>query len=200
MKKIITGIVAISIIFSMTTSCFAGALSDWQAKQAQIAAVTAQIQQASVLAQTDASQVQVLQVLQAQLAQLQNEANALQPAAVQELQAQQVAAAQAQQQAAMQAQQAAAIQAQQAAQAQQIAAAQQAAQQQQIAAAQQAAALKAQQTAIPATSATSGTTVYITDTGSKYHSANCRTLKKSKYPISLSDAQAKGYQPCGICQ
>lgn len=197
MKKIITGIVAIGIIFSMTTSCFAGALSDWQAKQAQIAAVTAQIQQASVLAQTDASQVQVLQVLQAQLAQLQNEANALQPAAVQELQAQQVAAAQAQQQAAMQAQQAAAIQAQQVAQAQQIAAAQQAAQQQQIAAVQQAAALKAQQTATPSTS---GATVYITDTGSKYHSANCRTLKKSKYPISLSDAQAKGYQPCGICQ
>lgn len=43
------------------------------------------------------------------------------------------------------------------------------------------------------------TTVYITDTGKKYHTDNCRTLKKSKHAISLKDAKAQGYGPCGIC-
>jgi len=42
-------------------------------------------------------------------------------------------------------------------------------------------------------------TVYITDTGKKYHTASCRTLKKSKHAISLKDAKAKGYTACGIC-
>lgn len=41
-------------------------------------------------------------------------------------------------------------------------------------------------------------TVYITNTGSKYHTATCRTLKDSKIPISLSDAIGS-YEPCGIC-
>ncbi len=39
-------------------------------------------------------------------------------------------------------------------------------------------------------------TVYITDTGSKYHNAGCRHLKESKHAISLSEAQARGYEPC----
>jgi competence protein ComEC len=42
-------------------------------------------------------------------------------------------------------------------------------------------------------------TVYITDTGSKYHRAGCKYLKKSKHAISLKDAKAQGYGPCGIC-
>lgn len=41
-------------------------------------------------------------------------------------------------------------------------------------------------------------TVYITDTGSKYHTGTCRTLKDSKIPISLSEAVVN-YEPCGIC-
>lgn len=41
--------------------------------------------------------------------------------------------------------------------------------------------------------------VYITDTGSKYHRSSCRHLAKSKYEISLSDAIASGYGPCGTC-
>ena len=41
-------------------------------------------------------------------------------------------------------------------------------------------------------------TVYITNTGSKYHRDTCRTLKNSKIPISLSDA-VRSYEPCGIC-
>lgn len=43
-------------------------------------------------------------------------------------------------------------------------------------------------------------TVYVTDTGKKYHSAGCRTLKQSQRPISLDDAKAAGYSPCGICK
>ncbi|MCI1966846.1 MAG: MBL fold metallo-hydrolase [Oscillospiraceae bacterium] len=42
-------------------------------------------------------------------------------------------------------------------------------------------------------------TVYITDTGSKYHRDGCRYLKKSKHPISLKDAKAQGYGPCSRC-
>jgi hypothetical protein len=42
-------------------------------------------------------------------------------------------------------------------------------------------------------------TVYITTTGTKYHNGNCRSVKKSKISISLPDAVAKGYEPCGVC-
>lgn len=42
-------------------------------------------------------------------------------------------------------------------------------------------------------------TVYITDTGSKYHESWCSSLRKSKHAISLSEAQARGYGPCKNC-
>lgn len=42
-------------------------------------------------------------------------------------------------------------------------------------------------------------TVYITNTGSKYHRDGCSTLSKSCIPISRSDAISAGYDPCGIC-
>lgn len=42
-------------------------------------------------------------------------------------------------------------------------------------------------------------TVYITDTGSKYHSSSCSYLKKSKRAISLNDAKSQGYTPCSRC-
>jgi competence protein ComEC len=42
-------------------------------------------------------------------------------------------------------------------------------------------------------------TVYVTDTGSKYHTANCKYLKKSKHAISLDGAKAEGYEPCSVC-
>jgi hypothetical protein len=38
-------------------------------------------------------------------------------------------------------------------------------------------------------------TVYITRTGSKYHSDGCRYLSRSCIPISLSEAKAEGYEP-----
>ena len=42
--------------------------------------------------------------------------------------------------------------------------------------------------------------VFITSTGKKYHRANCRYLRQSKIPISLSDAKKQGYTPCKVCK
>ena len=42
-------------------------------------------------------------------------------------------------------------------------------------------------------------TVYKTDTGSKYHQADCSYLKDSKTPVSLADAKAEGLTPCSRC-
>lgn len=42
-------------------------------------------------------------------------------------------------------------------------------------------------------------TVYITDTGKKYHTKACNKLDESQYPISLEDAINEGYGPCGLC-
>lgn len=43
-------------------------------------------------------------------------------------------------------------------------------------------------------------TVYTTNTGTKYHVDGCAYLSKSKIPISLGDAKAKGLTPCSKCQ
>lgn len=43
-------------------------------------------------------------------------------------------------------------------------------------------------------------TVYITDTGSKYHRSGCRYLSRSSHSISRSDAKAQGYTPCSVCR
>lgn len=43
------------------------------------------------------------------------------------------------------------------------------------------------------------TTVYITDTGSKYHRSGCRYLRKSQISISLDEAK-KSYDPCSVCK
>ena len=42
-------------------------------------------------------------------------------------------------------------------------------------------------------------TVYITVSGKKYHADGCRYLSKSKVAIALTDAIAKGYGPCSVC-
>lgn len=42
-------------------------------------------------------------------------------------------------------------------------------------------------------------TVFVTDTGTKYHNDGCRHLKASKHAISLSEAKSQGYSPCGTC-
>jgi hypothetical protein len=42
--------------------------------------------------------------------------------------------------------------------------------------------------------------VFITKSGSKYHTANCPLIKnRDKTSISLSEAQAEGLEPCGKC-
>lgn len=43
------------------------------------------------------------------------------------------------------------------------------------------------------------TIVYITDTGSKYHSAGCQYLRKSQKAISKARAIGRGYSPCSKC-
>jgi hypothetical protein len=59
----------------------------------------------------------------------------------------------------------------------------------------------------PTQTTTSGTTispgsitVYITNTGTKYHLSGCRHLSASKIAISLADAKARGYTACGVCK
>lgn len=43
-------------------------------------------------------------------------------------------------------------------------------------------------------------TVYITKSGSKYHSDGCIHLRKSCIEIDLSEAEMKGYTPCLNCR
>lgn len=57
-----------------------------------------------------------------------------------------------------------------------------------------------QPTQIPSRStATVSETVYITNTGTKYHRSGCSYLSQSKIAISLNDAKARGYTPCSRC-
>lgn len=51
---------------------------------------------------------------------------------------------------------------------------------------------------LPADPETQAVTVYVTDTGEKYHRAGCRYLRRSSNPISLSAAR-QGYSPCSVC-
>lgn len=42
-------------------------------------------------------------------------------------------------------------------------------------------------------------TVYITNTGGKYHRSGCRYLHSSRIPISLDNAKSSGYDACSVC-
>lgn len=42
-------------------------------------------------------------------------------------------------------------------------------------------------------------TVYIGNSGEKYHKQGCRTLKGGGHAISLDDAVDAGYTPCKVC-
>lgn len=42
-------------------------------------------------------------------------------------------------------------------------------------------------------------TVYVTNTGKKYHRGTCRWLSESKIPISREEAKRQGYAPCSEC-
>lgn len=41
--------------------------------------------------------------------------------------------------------------------------------------------------------------VYVTESGTKYHSENCPHLSESKIPMSLNQAEKQGYEPCSVC-
>ncbi len=43
-------------------------------------------------------------------------------------------------------------------------------------------------------------TVYITDTGSKYHRPGCRYLDQSKHEVDYDYAVANGYVACKVCK
>jgi len=43
-------------------------------------------------------------------------------------------------------------------------------------------------------------TVYITQSGKKYHTSNCSYLSSSKISIELSEAKEKGFTPCSRCK
>lgn len=44
-------------------------------------------------------------------------------------------------------------------------------------------------------------TVFITETGEKYHGPNCRSIRgKNTYEVTLQEALNKGLEPCKICQ
>lgn len=64
-----------------------------------------------------------------------------------------------------------------------------------VAAAEEAAAAERSAAAEPVSK-----TVYITNTGEKYHSGGCRYLKESKIATSYDDAKAQGYEACKVCR
>jgi len=41
--------------------------------------------------------------------------------------------------------------------------------------------------------------VHITETGTRYHRAGCRSLSKSDIPVTRAEAQARGLTPCSLC-
>jgi len=41
--------------------------------------------------------------------------------------------------------------------------------------------------------------VYLTASGTKYHTETCRFVAKSKIPCTLADAKAKRFEPCSVC-
>jgi competence protein ComEC len=60
---------------------------------------------------------------------------------------------------------------------------------------------KAAAVVVPSTGTTNNqsVTVYITNTGKKYHSDGCQYLSKSKIAITLKDAKSEGYTACSKC-
>lgn len=43
-------------------------------------------------------------------------------------------------------------------------------------------------------------TVYVTESGKKYHAKNCDVAKTGKKGIELSEAKKQGYEPCKVCK
>jgi micrococcal nuclease len=43
-------------------------------------------------------------------------------------------------------------------------------------------------------------TVYVTNSGKKYHREDCGSLSRSKIAVTLEDAVHSGYTPCSVCE
>lgn len=43
-------------------------------------------------------------------------------------------------------------------------------------------------------------TVYVTESGKKYHAKNCDVAKTGKKGLELSEAKKQGYEPCKVCK
>ena len=43
-------------------------------------------------------------------------------------------------------------------------------------------------------------TVWIAETGRRYHYENCRTLRGGRREITIHEARRQGYMPCGVCR
>lgn len=46
----------------------------------------------------------------------------------------------------------------------------------------------------------SAQTVYVTNTGKKYHEGSCRYLHSSSISMTLQNAHDSGYEPCKVCK
>lgn len=52
----------------------------------------------------------------------------------------------------------------------------------------------------PSSPSGGGGTVYVTESGSKYHKSSCSYLSSSKIAMSCDDAIDAGYTPCSRCK
>ena len=43
-------------------------------------------------------------------------------------------------------------------------------------------------------------TVYVTESGKKYHAKNCSIIKTGKKGIDLAEAKKQGFEPCKSCK
>lgn len=43
-------------------------------------------------------------------------------------------------------------------------------------------------------------TVYVTNSGTKFHRAGCKSLRKSSNPLTRAAAQGRGLTPCSVCK
>lgn len=46
----------------------------------------------------------------------------------------------------------------------------------------------------------SAQTVYVTESGKKYHKKNCSIVNEGKKGLELAEAKKQGYEPCSVCK
>lgn len=43
-------------------------------------------------------------------------------------------------------------------------------------------------------------TIYVTESGKKFHKKNCTVVKEGKKGLELAEAKKKGYTACSVCK